>query len=170
MPSSRVIGFEAQVIAQPLRGLNLSLGATYLDSKVTRSFAAYNSDGVLIDARGSQLPFTPKVQIVGDTEYAFAVARTVEAFLGGSGTYHSSDNSSLRNDAVPASEFRIKPYTVVDFRAGLQSPDGNWRGSVFVSNAFNVTRWDTVFRLIDAYHRFQDRPRTFGLSLRYRYR
>ena len=169
VPSSRVLGLEAQIIAQPVRGLNLSLGATYLDSKVTHSFAAYNSDGVLIDARGSQLPFTPKVQIVGDAEYAFAVSRTVEAFLGGSGTYHSSDNSSLRNDVVPASEFRIKPYTELDFRVGVQSPDGNWRGSLFVSNAFNVTRWDTVFRLIDAYHRFQDRPRTFGLSLRYRY-
>lgn len=169
VPTSRVLGIEAQVIAQPMQGLNLSLGASYLDSKVTHSFAAYNSDGVLIDARGSQLPFTPQVQIVGDVEYAFAVSRAVEAFVGGSGTYHSSDNSSLRNDVVPASEFRIKPYTEVDFRVGVQSHNGSWRGSLFISNAFNVTRWNTVFRLIDAYHRFQDRPRTFGLSLRYRY-
>jgi iron complex outermembrane receptor protein len=170
IPASRVFGLETELIAQPVHGLNLSLGATYLDSAVRHSFAAYNSDGVLIDAKGSQLPFTPKVQVVGDVEYAVDVGRDVQAFVGGDGTYHSSDNSSLRNAAVPASEFDIKPYTVFDFRAGLQSPDTRWRATLFVENAFNVLRWDTVFRLIDAYHRFQERPRTVGASLRYRFK
>ena len=170
VPTSRVYGLEGQIIANPVRGLTASVGATYLDSAVRNSFAAYNSDGVLIDARGSQLPFTPKVQVVWDAEYAIDVANGVQAFVGGDGTYHSSDNSSLRNDAVPASDFDIKAYTVIDFRAGLQSPDGRWRGMVFVNNAFDTLRWDTVFRLIDAYHRFQERPRTVGVTIRYRYR
>ncbi len=169
VPASRVFGLEAQLITQPVRGLDASVGATYLDSAVRNSFAAYNSDGVLIDARGSQLPFTPKIQIVGDLEYAMDVGADVQAFIGGSGTYHSSDNSSLRNDAVPADEFNIKSYTIIDFRAGLQSPGGKWRASLFVNNAFDVLRWDTVFRLIDAYHRFQQRSRTFGVTVKVRY-
>ena len=170
VPASRVFGLEAQVIAQPIRGLTASVGATYLDSAVRGSFSTFNSDGVLIDARGSQLPFTPKVQVVGDVEYAFDVGSDRQIFLGGGGVYHSTDNASLRNDTVPAREFRIKPYTVVDLRAGVQSPDGTWRASLFVNNVFDVLRWDTVFRLIDAYHRFQQRPRTAGVSLRVRYK
>ena len=170
IPASRVFGLEAQLIAQPVRGLTASIGATYLDSAVRHNFAAYNSDGVLIDARGSQLPFTPKVQIVGDVEYAMDVGSDLQAFVGADGTYHSADNSSLRNDTVPANEFDIKRYNVFDFRAGLQSTDARWRATLFVNNAFNVLRWDTVFRLIDAYHRFQERPRTVGVSLRYSYK
>ena len=170
VPKSRVLGLEAQLIAQPVRGLSLSIGGTYLDSAVRGGFETFNSDGVLIDARGSQLPFTPKVQIVGDAEYGFAVGGGRELFVGGAGTYHSSDNASLRNDDVPAREFRIKPYTIVDLRAGVQSVDGAWRASLFLNNAFDVLRWDTVFRLIDAYHRFQQRPRTAGVSLRVRYK
>jgi iron complex outermembrane recepter protein len=170
VPTSRVFGLEAQVIVQPIRGLTASIGATYLDSSVRGSFAAFNSDGALIDARGSQLPFTPKVQVVGDAEYAFDVGSNHQLFLGGGGVYHSTDNASLRNEVVPAREFRIKPYTVIDLRAGIQSPDGSWRASLFVNNVFNELRWDTVFRLIDAYHRFQQRPRTIGASLRFRYR
>lgn len=169
IPKSRVMGVEAHIIAQPVRGLSASLGATYLDSSVRNSFSAYNSDGILIDARGSQLPFTPKVQIVGNIEYAVDVGPRIQAFIGGDGTYHSADNASLRNDAVPADEFGIKAYTVFDLRAGVQSADDKWRATIFVNNVFNVVRWNTVFRLIDAYHRFQDRPRTIGLSVRYRY-
>ncbi len=169
VPSSRVVGIEAQLIAEPVEGLSLSLGGTYLDSAVRGSFAVFNSDGVAIDAKGSPLPFTPKVQIVGDAEYAVPVGPKTEVFFGGAGTYHSSDNSSLRNDAVPAREFDIKAYTVFDLRAGVQADDGSWRASVFVDNVFDELRWDTVFRLIDAYHRFQQRPRTIGASFKIRY-
>ena len=167
VPKSRIVGLELEAVARPIRGLTASLGATYLDSDVTRDFSAYNSDGVLINAGGSNLPFTPKVQLVGDAEYAWDVGRDLQAFVGGDFTYHSADNSSLRTKVVPADEFRINAYVISDFRIGVQSPDGRWRASVFVRNAFDTLHWDTVFRTIDDYFRYQERPRQFGASLRY---
>ncbi len=169
VPKSSITGLELEALARPIRGLSISLGATYLDSDVTKAFTTFNSDGVLINAKGSNLPFTPKVQIVGDVEYDRDIGPNLQAFVGGDLTYHSADNSSLRTAAVPADLFRINPYAIVDFRVGVQSPTGRWRASLWVSNAFDTLHWDTVFRTIDDYFRYQERPRIFGVSLRYLY-
>ena len=169
IPASRVAGVEAQLIARPITGLTLSLGATYLDSTVTDDFETFNSDGALLNANGSQLPFTPKVQAVADGEFNWSVGGPLQAFIGGNLTYHSEDNSSLATGAVPASEFEIRPYAVADFRAGVQSDDERWRLGLWVTNAFDKVHWNTVFRTIDDYFRYQARPRTFGLTFRYRY-
>ena len=167
VPKSRIVGLEAEAVARPIRGLTASLVSTYLDSDVTDPFTTYNSDGVLLNAKGSDLPFTPKVQIVSDAEYAWDVGHGLHAFVGGDVTYHSADNSSLRTKLVPADLFRINPYEITDFRVGVQSPNGRWRASFFVRNAFDTLHWDTVFRTIDDYFRYQERPRQFGASLRY---
>ncbi|KKW91589.1 TonB-dependent receptor [Sphingobium chungbukense] len=175
VPKSRVFGLEAEVQMRPIRGLNASVGATYLDTKITSSISTipgtsetYNSDGVQIDAKGARIPFAPKYTVVGDAEYDWAIGGDTQALVGGGLVYHSADNGSLATKAVPATEFRIKPYTVIDLRAGLQAADGRWRGTVWVSNVFNVLRWNTVFRTIDDYFRYQDRPRTVGVSISYR--
>lgn len=168
VPRSHVLGLEAELQMQPVRGLEATVGATYLDTEITRSFTTYNSDGVLLDAKGSRIPFAPKFQLVGDVEYAWDLSGSSQAFAGGGLVHHSADNSSLQTDAVPAPEFRIKPYTLVDLRLGLQDPDGRWRATVSVNNVFNTLTWNTVFRTIDDYFRYQDRPRTFALSVSYR--
>lgn len=175
VPQSRVFGLEAELQVRPIRGLNASLGATYLDSKITSSISTipgtsetYNSDGVQLDAKGARIPFAPKYTAVGDAEYDWDIGGDTQALIGGGVVYHSADNGSLSTKAVPATEFRIRPYTAVDLRAGLQAADGRWRGTVWVSNLFNVLRWNTVFRTIDDYFRYQDRPRTVGVSISYR--
>ncbi len=175
VPKSRVFGLEAEVQMRPVPGLSASLGATYLDSKITSSISTipgtsmtYNSDGAPLDAKGARIPFAPKYTAVGDAEYDWDIGGNTQALIGGGFVYHSADNGSLSTKAVPASEFRIKPYTLIDLRAGLQSADGKMRGTVWVRNVFNTLTWNTVFRTIDDYFRYQDRPRTFGVTVSYR--
>lgn len=169
IPKSEIIGAELEILAQPVDGLSLSGGMTYLDTEVTDSFPTYTSDGDPLDAQGSRLPFAPEWQIVADGEYTFAIGNGREAFMGAGLTYHSSDNSSLRTSTVGASDFDIDAYTLVDLRAGLGSDDGRWRAMVFVKNVGDETTWNTVFRTIDTFFRYQGAPRTVGVSLRFEY-
>ncbi|MEH6487978.1 TonB-dependent receptor [Hyphomonas oceanitis] len=169
IPKSEIMGAELEILAEPVDGLRLSGGATYLDTKVTDSFQTFTSDGDPLDAKGSRLPFAPEWQIVADGEYAFAAGDAREAFIGAGLTYHSGDNSSLRTSNVGAPEFDIDAYTLVDLRAGIGSEDGRWRAMVFVKNLGDETTWNTVFRTIDTFFRYQGAPRTAGVSLRLEY-
>ena len=110
VPKSRVFGLEAEVQARPIRGLNASLGATYLDSKITSSISTiagtsltYNSDGVELDAKGARIPFAPKYTVVADVEYDWDISADAQALIGGGLVHHSADNGSLSTKAVPAS-------------------------------------------------------------------
>jgi iron complex outermembrane receptor protein len=165
IPRSEVLGLEAEMTARPMRGLTLTGGLVVLDTKVTRDFETFTSDGVLLNARGSRLPFTPNWQLTGDAAYEWPVRDGLNGFVGAGWTYHSGDNASLRTATVRADEFAIKEYLLVDLRAGVEADDGRWRLSAFVRNAGDAYHWNTVFRVIDGYFRYNGQPRTFGLAL-----
>lgn len=169
-PKSRVAGLEIEAIARPLQGLSLSAGATYLNTRVLGHYQTFTSDGTPLDAGGSRIPFTPAVTFVGDGEYQHPISSRFDAFVGAGVTYHSDDSASLHTSQVAAPDFRLKPYTLVDLRAGFQPTNGSWRATLWVRNASDVLRVGTVFRTSDDYFRYQDRPRTIGLSFRYNYK
>lgn len=164
IPKSRILGAEAELTVTPWRGVRLSAAGTYLDAKVTSSFPTYTSDGIALDADGSRLPFTPRFQLVGDAEYEWPISSRFNGYAGIAATYHSKDNASLQTALVRAPDFFITDYTVVDLRAGLRGPNDTWRVGLFVQNVNDSYRWNTVFRVIDGYFRYNDRPRTFGIS------
>lgn len=165
IPRSEVLGVEAEITARPTAGLTLTGGLVVLDTKITRDFETFTSDGVPLNARGSRLPFTPNWQLTGDVEYERPLTEGLNGFLGLGWTYHSGDNASLRTSEVRADHFAIKEYLLVDLRAGIADRDDRWRLSAFVRNAGDAYHWNTVFRVIDGYFRYNGQPRTVGLAL-----
>ncbi|MFA6117590.1 MAG: TonB-dependent receptor [Sphingomonas sp.] len=164
VPKSRVAGAEISIDARPIPGLNISLAGSYVDTKVQK-YTGFNAAGVMADYAGSAFPNTSKYQAAGDAQYSFPIASNVSAFLGGSFTYASTQSATFGSEPV----FRIRPYTLVDLRAGIESKDGAWRASIWGRNITNVYYWNGVFQASDDVYRQPARPATYGVSLALRF-
>lgn len=165
VPKSDIKGAELQLDWAPIQGLRVSAGASYIDSEVLDNFSNFDSNGAVVDFGGEAFPNTPKWQLVSAADYKWAVNARLDAFVGGNVTYQSKTNSELGGVALLA----LKSYALVDLRAGVQSPDGTWRLWVWGRNIGDVYYWTAASRDTDTTTRFAGLPRTYGISLSYRY-
>jgi iron complex outermembrane recepter protein len=163
IPKSRIWGLEGQLITTPLSGLDLNVGATYLNTRIRR-FIGVSNTGITEDFAGNRFPFSPKYQANFDGQYKWAMG-TVEPFVGMGLVYNSSTNSSIGEEDLT----RIKAYTLVDARLGFGAPDDRWRVTGWVRNLFNTYYWTNALRGGDTTMRWAGEPRTFGVSLKYRF-
>ncbi|MBS0480444.1 MAG: TonB-dependent receptor [Proteobacteria bacterium] len=166
VPRSRVAGAELQASMRPLNGLNINVGATYISSKILGSFINYNAAAQRVEMGGEAFPLTPDWQINGDADYEFPLSGSLNGFLGGGVTYQAATNGGLGNLAL----FKIDAYALVDLRAGIATPGGKWRLTAYVRNLTDKF-YSTVVTQPgpDAVIRYTGQPRTFGLTLSYRY-
>lgn len=165
VPKSRVWGKEADLTAEVVDGLFLTGGVTYINTKVVGAFPAFNREGIAADYGGSRLPYSPKLTGNGDIQYEWALSNGAKPFVGASVAFHSSDNSTFRTQAVPATAFDIKAYTTLDLRAGIAAPDDRWRVMVFGRNITNEFYWLGTTQAWDTFTRSAARPATYGITL-----
>ncbi|TCU58522.1 outer membrane receptor protein involved in Fe transport [Novosphingobium sp. PhB57] len=172
VPKSRVQGAEIQLDLAPTDGLRVSIGATYLDTKIKGSFVNYDSYGNQVDFGGSSFPYTPKYQIVIDGQYDWALGETTGAFVGSNLSFQS-DTKAVLGDArdTPSAELTsrggltIADYTLIDLRAGLSFNDKRYKVTAFVRNLTDKYYWSNATRITDTTVRFAGRPRTYGLTV-----
>jgi len=176
VPKSYVFGLEGELVARPAQGLRISAGATYLKSKVKSDysatadgFAVYNAAGYTGNFKGSELPYTPKFSANIDAQYSVPVSDNLEAFLGGGLTYQSKQNTTFHNDGLPADDFYIKGYALLDVRAGVSSSDGRWRAGIYGRNITNKSYVTAISTYLDTLIRYRGKPTVYGLSLSYKY-
>lgn len=166
VPESKVKGAELQVYWRPMLGLTLNLGATYVDSEVTRGVAGiYDAFANPVELEGEQFPLTSKWEAFGDVLYEWELSSTLEAFIGGSIAYQGKSNGNFGSD----SRFDIPDYTLLDLRAGLASPDGSWRAWIWGRNVTDEYYWTNADRIGDRSIRFAGQPATFGASVSLRW-
>jgi iron complex outermembrane recepter protein len=170
IPKSRILGAEADIEAEPIDGLTFNLGATYLDSEVTSNYSNFNGSGNFGNFKGSQLPDTPKVELVADGQYERPVNDAINAFVGASVTYHDQSNATFSTATAPAPLGVLPAYTLVDLRAGIAARDGAWRLSVFGKNITNQFYIVTSGIVGDVYVRSAGLPSVYGVSLSYRWK
>ncbi len=176
VPKSSVFGLEGELVARPAQGLRMSAGATYLKSKVKSDYSAtpdglavYNAAGYTGNFKGSELPYTPKFSGNIDAQYSVPVSDSLEAFFGGGLTYQSKQNTTFHNAALPAVDFQIDGYALLDLRAGISSPDDRWRVTVYGRNITNKSYVTAVSTFLDTVVRYRGKPSVYGLSVAYRY-
>ena len=166
VPKSRLTGAELQLVWAPLRGLTLTGGGSYINSRILDHFTNYDPNGVVTDFDGEAFPNTPKWQFVSDADYRFGLTQTVGGFVGGGVTYQGATNSQLGN--LPLLD--VKSYALVDLRGGVESRDGSWRVTLWARNVGDTYYWTAANRNLDTTVRFTGMPRTFGATLTYRYK
>ena len=165
VPKSRVVGFEANAVWSPMRGLTISPAITLVDSKILDNFTNYNPLGQLANFGGEAFPYTPRWSGNTDVEYRFAVRDGLSAFVGGNVSYHTKTNAAFGQ--LPA--FDINGYTLLDLRAGVEADDGRWRASIWGQNVTNTYYWISTDHFSDGITRYAGRPATYGISFTRRY-
>jgi outer membrane receptor protein involved in Fe transport len=166
IPKSEIDGAELQLQWAPLRGLNISAGASYIESKILDNFTNYNPYGVEQNFNGEAFPNTPKWKFVSDVDYHWGLTDSWDGVLGGNATRQNATNSELGGQPL----FAVNAYTIVDLRAGVESKDGAWRVALWGRNVGDTYYWTSVGYVSDTITRYTGMPATYGISLNYRYR
>jgi iron complex outermembrane recepter protein len=168
--SSKIKGVEGDLKVLALPGLELSLGATFLNAKYT------SLNLINLDLSGNQLISAPKVSTTAAIDYGFAVTEiyTLQAHVDASYRTHqwySAFNGITIPDGDSYKPIGQSGYAVANGRLTL-GIDKNLAISAWAKNLLDKRY---VSYAIDLHTAFGDDyfldgpPRTFGLELSYHY-
>lgn len=151
-------GFEAEIVARPLQGLDLNFGLGYMDNKYINLAA---STGYSIDNKQQN---APKWTLNAGMQYAFDLGQdmgmlTIRGDLNHRGMTFNDPQNSL-SIAQPA-------YTLLNGRVTWDSEDENWQVAFYVQNItdkvyFTSAEYIPAFGVRTAVY---GRPREWGMSV-----
>lgn len=175
IPKSRVWGIDGDLTFNPIAGLTLKAGGTYLNSKVNGDFETfngapvYNQVGQQGNFRGSELIYTPKFTANADAEYEWDIGEFTAA-LGTTLIYHGSDRTAFTVQGFEVPDiYDLPSYVLVDVRARVSSHDDRWSVEVFGRNIFDKYYITGVFQGSDEIHHYAGMPATYGVTLSTRF-
>jgi iron complex outermembrane receptor protein len=140
-----VKGFDVDTAFQITPEWRVSAQASYADGKVTSGQApcnitgaggapVFNTGGLISLCQGGAASRLPFWKATVQSEYAHPVAENMDGFVRLLATYYPEN----KNRAEP--NFTVDKYALVNVYAGVRSHDGAWEASLFVRNAFDVTK------------------------------
>ena len=166
IPKSRIWGIEADLTARPFRGLDVTLGGSYVNSRI-REFTGFGyASPALENYAGSAFPNTPRWTGVGDVQYNWAAGQRHGLFVGLSSRFQSTTNATFFNETnVPVDPtYTIPSYVVLDARFGVAASDDSWRLQGWVHNLTNKYYIQGLFRGLDTTYRQAAKPITYGVT------
>ncbi len=163
VPKSRIMGVDFSATWKPVRGLTIAPNVSYISTKIKGDFINYNYQTQEVNFGGQSFPYAPKLQANVDVEYRGRLGGGNEFYLGTNVSHQSSQNAYLGEYDL----WKIKPYTLVDARAGVVL--GSLDLSVFGRNIFDKFYVQTTSRGNDSIIRYPGMPATYGVRLSYRY-
>ncbi|MET0659509.1 MAG: hypothetical protein ABW110_15285 [Steroidobacteraceae bacterium] len=163
----------------------MNLGGTYLETKVTKSFINADPWGNQIDFKDRHFPMTPQYSALADVQYRWSVDSGLDALIGTSARYQShvdtrfydasvaatviTDPSNDPGNTIDPRIFRIDGYSVIDARVGVGSSDDRWRAALWVRNLTDEYYYGSIDKALDTITASAGMPRTYGVSLGYRF-
>jgi len=159
IPKGEIKGAELQLDIRPLNGLSLTVGGTYIDSKVVSDFIGNDPLQNAVNFKGEAFPGAPKWQYSVDGQYEFPVSGSVNAFVGGTLSYRSAAQVAFGNHPL----FLVPGYSILDLRAGIET--GPWRLQLFGRNVTNKFYLTSVARNTDSIARVVGMPVTYGVTV-----
>src|SRR6185437_8979138 len=165
-------GAEFTATARPLPGLDLSLNGAYTNARLTADTPA-----VVGGFKGDQLTFNPKLSVAAIADYHWQISPGVRTHVGASIRRLSGQTGDF--DALFVSlhghQRHIPAYSVIDLYAGADF--GRFNLDVYVKNVGNSHGITSIAGAPGGTPIFPDgtlgtgiiRPRTFGLSLGFKY-
>ena len=144
---ARVNGLEGTLALRPVRGLDLSANAAWMDAQLTS-----DTPGIVGGKSGDTLPYTPKFSFGLNADYEWPISGTIKAFAGGSLRYVGKQRAGFRSEVlivdgapvfdengqpvfVPVPQRRIPDYATIDLRAGADF--GRFTLEAYVRNLTN---------------------------------
>lgn len=162
IPRSHVFGQEVSLTATPVEGLQFNLSVVHTDA-VIDEYTGYDDLGVVTNFDKTDIPLTPKWEVLFSPSYSTPISDRVDAFIGADVRYRSGTNGYPGEVAI----FDIPGYTTLDVQLGVEDPDKKWRVSLWSRNLTNKYYYTNVQRQVDTVVRMTGRPVTYGLSLKF---
>lgn len=154
-------GFEADMIVNPIDGLNLRASAAYADARV-KEFNPNPLTNAPSAINGTQLPLAPKFVYTLGGDYTADLGDAAVLYLNTDYRHTSTQFSDLGNIG------RIDPYGIWNASIGVSDPEDRYRVTL---HARNIADESYVLLNIENGRRLQiprDADRYFGVSLRAR--
>ncbi|HUZ14092.1 MAG TPA: TonB-dependent receptor [Caulobacteraceae bacterium] len=198
VPNSHVAGFELSANWLPMRGLTISPGVSYTQSRVDTcaptipECAALPAGGSApaaipaghyhnfdpfsqnVDLTGEPFPADPQWQADVDAEYDWPLTDALTAFVGANVNYQSDTNGFFYNRA-PFPAQNAQPPHILDIPShtllDLRAgvESGAWRFQVWGRNVTNTYYWTTAAHVNDVLVRYTGMPVIYGVTVSYRY-
>ncbi len=155
-------GFEADLVVNPVDGLNLRASAAYADARV-KEFNPNPSTNAPDARNGTKLPLAP--------EFVYTIGGDYTKELGGVTLYLNTDyrhTSTQYSDLGQAASTRIDPYGILNASIGFSDPDDKYRLTI---HARNIMDESYVLLNLEGGRRLQiprDADRYFGVTFRIR--
>ena len=145
--NGRIRGAELDIFVRPVRGLTLSLGASYNNAKITNDFCRFDNDAfdctlpgpdgednALLAPAGTRLPITSRFKSNALLRYEFDFAG-LDAHVQGNWIHEGPRRSDLRvfERSILG---RLDDYDTVDLSTGVTN--GRWSAELFVKNLMDV--------------------------------
>ena len=165
IPQSHVAGGELDAIWKPVRPLTVTLGATYVSSRVDSHLTTNSPYAVASDIVGEAFPDTPTWQLTADVQYNFSISDQLDGYVGAGGEYRTKSSAAFLGGPL----FEMPGYGLLDLRAGLQPKTGHWSVSVWGRNVTDQFYVQNVSHVVDTVARTTGMPATYGVTLGYRY-
>ena len=166
IPKSRVYGVELSADWRPIPGLTLAPSMSYMNSRIKGTFSNFTPQGNVQSFVGESFPYAPRWQINGNAEYSWSISEDWSAFAGTNATHQSRTNAALGQGPV----YKLKAYTLVDLRAGIESKSGAYRLWVWGTNVFDAFYVTRAGRSFDFDTRSTGMPARYGVSASYRFK
>ena len=158
-------GFEADLVVNPVDGLNLRASAAYADARVKR-FNPNPLTNAPSAINGTKLPLAPEFVYTIGGDYTTDLGEVARLYLNTDYRHTSTQYSDLGQSAGT----RIAPYGMWNASVGFSDPDDKYRVTF---HARNITDDSYVLLNVENGRRLQiprDADRYFGVSLRVRTR
>lgn len=155
-------GLELELVALPLKGLQIGLNFSYLDAEITEEVT--NAFGMVLAEEGNAIPFSPEYQASLSASYAFDLTDGLGGMFTANYAYRDEIFSTAENFESEVNE----AYELLYLSAGINGE--KWNANVYVSNALNedatYIKGRFVTALPEAFSGFLQ-PRTLGAQITY---
>jgi iron complex outermembrane receptor protein len=151
-----ITGLDLELIARPLPGLDILLGAGWLDTEMSSQLAEFD---------GNELPNAPEYQFNGMIRYSFGVSDKI--WLAPLVAFKTTDDKWTEAFNIP---LNYSPgYSTFDFRLSLFPPDYGWELAVWAQNFTDEKYFEEVFwsDVLNSISTIPGAPSTWGVSFSY---
>ncbi len=159
---SEIKGFEVELKAKPISGLDIDASVGFTDFKFTELGPGAT---VTLD---SKMPHAPKWTLNAGVQYALQLTKYGKLTLRGDYSYRSSFFTDIVNTLAISQD----GYSLVSARLAFEPEQGNWQIVVFGTNLGNKRYKTSGAAALDsiglAYANF-GRPREWGMNLKFQF-
>lgn len=161
---AKVKGFEVELIARPVQGLDIGATLAHLDATY-KNYPEAPVTGGVFDASGNRLSSAPKWNYSLYGQYTFDIADAGEIFVRGEYAHRSRQFFTVVNDDLQTQG----SYGLLNASVGYGTEDGNWQ---IIGYGRNLTNEEYIVSSGSFTARPAGRPgapRTYGVRLLYKY-